>query len=260
MRSSSAPMGPTGGPAGYNNGNGGLWNSNNPSYPPGTGLPQPGAQHPSSSAYPTRNLGYSQQQPQQRNGPGLGSSLGFGGSGMMQQQQQQQRQQTQQTQQQLPPQQQQQLPLGSGLPFNATASTTLPKPDDSRMIDSLFGTATAAAGGIGSKTDAGTGGLLSGLNSLSLAGNSGVGVGGGGGGTAAAPSSDGATGLWGPSSLTDSWTPNGQPTTAGGARGGGAPPVPASSIGDIFSGPIPSLSSQDQPQESRFNWNASANK
>jgi hypothetical protein len=237
-------MGPSAGaPAGYNTGNGGLlWNTGNPSYASGGGGLQ---QHPSSSAYPTSNLGYSQQ-PQ--NHP---SSLGFNSRpGMMQQQPPN-----------LPPppqQQQQQLPLGSGLSFGGVLSTSAPsltKPDDARVIDSLFGTTTSTTGGgIGSKLDVGTTGLLSGLNSLSLTGDSGVL--GGGPSAAAAPAGGGATGLWGPSSLTDSWTPNNEQSLGLGT--GGIVPPTSSSIGDIFSGPFPSLS-HDQPQESRFNWNSSNN-
>ncbi|KAL3924874.1 MAG: hypothetical protein SGILL_000783 [Bacillariaceae sp.] len=114
--------------------------------------------------------------------------------------------------------------------FPGTSRSAAPsqqKQDDSRMLESLFGTGSNQ----GPTSDAGASNLLAGLNSLSL-----------GNDTGAVSSS----GLWGPSSLTDSWAPSGAQTNSGGA---GAP----SSLGDILSGPMPSLP-LDKSQESRFQW------
>lgn len=104
------------------------------------------------------------------------------------------------------------------------------------MLESLFGTATSGAEAL---NNAGAGGLLAGLNSLSLSGGAGV---------VSDLSGETSTGLWGPSSLTDSWTPS--------AAAAGEKPQSnslPSSLGDILSGPLPSLE-LDKSQESRFQW------
>jgi hypothetical protein len=119
--------------------------------------------------------------------------------------------------------------LGSTAAFSAPSNSALPsqqKHDDSIMLESLFGTASSH----GQTNDTGASSLLAGLNSLALGGDTGTGT---------------STGLWGPSSLTDSWMPSGSQAN----NGGGAP----SSLGDILSGPLPPLP-LDKSQESRFQW------
>ena len=117
--------------------------------------------------------------------------------------------------------------FGSTSGFNASsAAPSQQRQDDSRMLESLFGTGSNH----GQNNDTGASNLLAGLNSLSLGNDTGAGA---------------STGLWGPSSLTDSWAPSGAQPNSGGA----AP----SSLGDILSGPMPSLP-LDKSEESRFQW------
>lgn len=221
---------------------GAMWNSSNSSYPSGSGgnggnlrstgsglhrAPPPA---PSPGYHQSRSAGYSshqhQLQHQHSHDSGLSGGIGYGSTRSHQSYQQQHTSQL--------PYSNTRGGLGGGNLHGSPAfpsapaarSSSLPPPtDDSRMLETLFGTVASA----GASNDAGS--LLAGLNSLSLGGDTG---------------GETSTGLWGPSSLTDSWTPN---AAAGEKQSSSGP----SSLGDILSGPLPSLQ-LDQSQESRFQW------
>jgi hypothetical protein len=117
------------------------------------------------------------------------------------------------------------LPTRNSMPVRVTAETSLPAPtqsvqrnDDSRMIDSLFG----SSNGLQTTNAVSANKLMTGFNSLSSPNES-----------------DGmkSSGLWGSSGLY------GDNSTA-------ATPS-SSSIGNIFS-----QEAQERSQESRFNWNS----
>jgi hypothetical protein len=245
MNRGPPPATPTLRPSGYRgNGGGGMWMSMSSNtgnlHSSGSGLhrsaPPPTSAY-TQSAYGARNAGYTAQQHQQiqhpLHGSGLSGSMGFDANGATRSLQNYHLQQPQQSSSHLP------LPYSrTGLSGNswqmssAFSGAPVPRPsspspkDDSGMLESLFGTAAGA----GASDESGI--LLASLKGLSLGGDM---------------SGGSSTGLWGPCSVTDSWTP----ATAGEKRS--STNVGHSSLGDILSGPMPSLP-LDKTQESRFQW------
>jgi hypothetical protein len=223
------------------NGGGGMWMSVSPNtgnlHSSGSGLHRVGPSPPSltytQSAYGARSAGFSAQHHQHlSHGSGLSSDMGYDAHGATRSLQNYQQQSSS-----LLPFSHSRIGLSgnnvhvssafTGAPAPVPRSSSLSPPkDDSGMLESLFGTASGA----GASND--TGSLLASLNGLSLGGDTGGGA---------------STGLWGPSSLTDSWTP------AAAVEKQSNSYVGPSSLGDILSGPMPSLP-LDKTQESRFQW------
>jgi KH domain len=248
MNRGAPPAAPQMRSSGYRgNGNGGgaagvgvLWNSGHAPYPSSGNMHSAnagthrGISPAHSSSFTTRSAGYSSQhQHHLSHDAGLASGMGYDDHGLSRSHQN--------YQQQAPSSQlpysnpRESLGGNSALhgtpsfpvaPAPAARSSSLPPTDDSIMLESLFGTVPAPA----SSNETGAGSLLAGLNSLSLGGDAGAGS---------------STGLWGPSSLTDTWAP------AAGNEKQSNPGI--SSLGDILSGPMPSLQ-LDKSQESRFQW------
>jgi len=195
-----------------------LWNSGNPTYTaPGLPPPAPGLQPQAPLGFSATSIGFSPGPGHHQDSieTGARNSLRYANA--------------------------QAIPSQNVNPLSAAANTSTNfsnsmqpglRNEDSQMIDSLFGGVT----NVQSPNVATTNGLLNNFNGLSLPSD----------GDGAKPS-----GLWGPSDLSGAW----RDTKGTAVNGGGADAPNVSSIGNIFSNEIPSLS-QDRPQESRFNWDS----
>lgn len=235
-------------PAGYETDSGGAyWNSNASSYLASRSH-APRLPPVTPTGYSTNSLGFSSQQHRPQHNPpppqlhqrqhhdaAVATQRFMRGSDTMQQQTYQHQQQHQD----LPNTGVSELARFSS-PF-AASTLSIPRNNDSIMIDSLFGGTDASTAGGGSD-------LLTSFNGLSLAGE-------------LEPAT--TSGLWGPSLLSETWAPtagdvdtkNNSAATGNSATGIAGVARASSSIDHLFSEPKHNFS-EEHPDHSRFNWSS----